>query len=268
MVDATGSGGIEGDIRKRSKSAVLACQHRPGGAADGRRPRFASDRGVLHRGRSPAHQGGKRATDSDRCGRSSRSLSRRFCWATMTPTGGSSLPRSTPALAPLPADTRPRMRFTSAGPRPGGEYRVGLIGVFACQSPGYHDDMLVLDSTPVETARSRETVKRAGDSVLADAIGDSRRLRLQPRALAVLLRHAIAPVVRAGRHPASRRPCGPPSAARREVAIGLLARGLARRRDRDRRQGLRRPRVQSRRGTARRDDHPTQPQDRARASPR
>ncbi len=48
-----------------------------------------------------------------------------------------------------------------------------LIGVFASQSPGYHDDVLVLDSTPVETARSRETVKRAGDSALADAIGDA-----------------------------------------------------------------------------------------------
>ena len=45
--------------------------------------------------------------------------------------------------------------------------------MFAAQSPGYHDDMLVLDSTPVETARSRETVKRAGDSALLDAIGDA-----------------------------------------------------------------------------------------------
>jgi hypothetical protein len=41
------------------------------------------------------------------------------------------------------------------------------IGVFCSQSPGYHDDMLVLDSTPVETARSRETVKRARDSTVA-----------------------------------------------------------------------------------------------------
>ena len=41
------------------------------------------------------------------------------------------------------------------------------------QSPGYHDTMLVLDSTPVATARSRETVKRAGDSQLVDAIGDA-----------------------------------------------------------------------------------------------
>jgi hypothetical protein len=41
-----------------------------------------------------------------------------------------------------------------------------LIGVFATQSPGSHDDLLLVDSTPVECARSRETVKR---SALADA---------------------------------------------------------------------------------------------------
>jgi hypothetical protein len=35
-----------------------------------------------------------------------------------------------------------------------------LIGIFASQSPAYHDDLLLLDCTPVETARSRETVKR------------------------------------------------------------------------------------------------------------
>ena len=48
-----------------------------------------------------------------------------------------------------------------------------LIGIFASHSPGYYDNLLLLDSTPVETARSRETVKRAGDSHLADAIGDA-----------------------------------------------------------------------------------------------
>jgi hypothetical protein len=41
-----------------------------------------------------------------------------------------------------------------------------LMGVFASQSPGYEDDLLLIDSTPVECARSRETVKR---SQLADA---------------------------------------------------------------------------------------------------
>ncbi|MHB1345654.1 MAG: transposase, partial [Thermoleophilia bacterium] len=41
-----------------------------------------------------------------------------------------------------------------------------LLGVFAEKSPGYHDSLLLIDSTPVECARSRETVKR---SQLADA---------------------------------------------------------------------------------------------------
>jgi Transposase DDE domain len=41
-----------------------------------------------------------------------------------------------------------------------------LMGVFASQSPGFYDDLLLVDSTPVECARSRETVKR---SQLADA---------------------------------------------------------------------------------------------------
>jgi hypothetical protein len=41
-----------------------------------------------------------------------------------------------------------------------------LMEVFASQSPGFYDDLLLVDSTPVECARSRETVKR---SQLADA---------------------------------------------------------------------------------------------------
>lgn len=41
-----------------------------------------------------------------------------------------------------------------------------LMEVFASQSPGFHDDLLLVDSTPVECARSRETVRR---SQLADA---------------------------------------------------------------------------------------------------
>jgi Transposase DDE domain len=39
--------------------------------------------------------------------------------------------------------------------------------------PGFWDDVVVIDSTPVETARSRETVKRAGSSALSDAIGNA-----------------------------------------------------------------------------------------------
>jgi hypothetical protein len=41
-----------------------------------------------------------------------------------------------------------------------------LIGVFAAESPGYYDDLLLIDSTPVECARSVETTRR---SALADA---------------------------------------------------------------------------------------------------
>ena len=41
-----------------------------------------------------------------------------------------------------------------------------LLGIFASQSPGFRDDLLLIDSTPVECGRSRETAKR---SALADA---------------------------------------------------------------------------------------------------
>jgi hypothetical protein len=43
-----------------------------------------------------------------------------------------------------------------------------LMGVFAAQSPGFADDLLLVDSTPVPCAQSRETAKR---SALADAAG-------------------------------------------------------------------------------------------------
>jgi hypothetical protein len=48
-----------------------------------------------------------------------------------------------------------------------------LIDTFASHSPGYHDNLLLVDSTPVECARSRETVKRGGGSRLADALSDA-----------------------------------------------------------------------------------------------
>ena len=43
-----------------------------------------------------------------------------------------------------------------------------LMGMFASQSPGFYDDLLLIDSTPVECARSRETVKRSALSDAAD----------------------------------------------------------------------------------------------------
>jgi hypothetical protein len=42
-----------------------------------------------------------------------------------------------------------------------------LCAVFAEQCPGYHDNLLLLDSTPVECGRSRETVKRSALAVCA-----------------------------------------------------------------------------------------------------
>lgn len=48
-----------------------------------------------------------------------------------------------------------------------------LIAEFAAHSPGCGDDVLLVDSTPVECARSRETVKRGGSSSLADALSDA-----------------------------------------------------------------------------------------------
>lgn len=48
-----------------------------------------------------------------------------------------------------------------------------LTAEFARQSPGWDDDLLLADSTPVECARSRETVKRAGASSLGGAIADA-----------------------------------------------------------------------------------------------
>ena len=41
-----------------------------------------------------------------------------------------------------------------------------LLGIFASQSPGFQDDLLLVDSTPVPCAQSRETVRR---SALGDA---------------------------------------------------------------------------------------------------
>jgi hypothetical protein len=48
-----------------------------------------------------------------------------------------------------------------------------LIGVFASHSPGWEDNLLLIDSTPVECARSRETVKRGGASSLDDALSNA-----------------------------------------------------------------------------------------------
>ena len=48
-----------------------------------------------------------------------------------------------------------------------------LIAEFAGHSPGSTDDVLLVDSTPVECARSHETVKRGGASSLCDALSNA-----------------------------------------------------------------------------------------------
>ena len=48
-----------------------------------------------------------------------------------------------------------------------------LIAEFASHSPGSTDNVLLVDSTPVECARSRETVKRGGASGLDDALSNA-----------------------------------------------------------------------------------------------
>jgi hypothetical protein len=48
-----------------------------------------------------------------------------------------------------------------------------LIAHFARHCPSFYDDLLLVDSTPVECARSRETVKRGGASSLANALSNA-----------------------------------------------------------------------------------------------
>jgi len=47
-----------------------------------------------------------------------------------------------------------------------------LIEHFARGCPGFYDDMLLVDSTPVECARSRETVKRGGQGSLTNPLSN------------------------------------------------------------------------------------------------
>jgi hypothetical protein len=48
-----------------------------------------------------------------------------------------------------------------------------VMAALARECPGFWDDIVLLDSTPVECARSRETVKRAGASCLDDALANA-----------------------------------------------------------------------------------------------
>ena len=100
-----------------------------------------------------------------------------------------------------------------------------LMGVFDSQSPGYTDELLLIDSTPVECARSRETVKRSP--------GRGRRLRLVRLALALFLgvQVALRSSLSTGLHVRSRSPrphvtnvwwassCSPDAGAREERSL-------------------------------------------------
>ena len=178
--------------------------------------------------------------------RSSRSVSRRRSWGSR-PTGGSSRSRASGSrtcsrrLPASPAYFKRRRRLADT--------IEWLIGVFASQSPGFEDDLLLIDSTPVECAAAAETVRRSAARRRADygycaatpaTSGASGCTRLRAR-----------------RHPASARPSPRRRRDEREVALTLLARCA-----RDggetiaRRQGLRRPRVRRRRQRPRRHDRP------------
>ncbi len=91
-----------------------------------------------------------------------------------------------------------------------------LMEVFASQSPGFYDDLLLVDSTPVECARSRETVKR---SELSDA-ADYGYCASHSRFFWGFRLHAIFAL-----DGTPERSCSPPpNSGEREVAIKLLAR--------------------------------------------
>jgi Transposase DDE domain len=70
-----------------------------------------------------------------------------------------------PALTKRSAFHKRRDRLTEA--------IEAMTATFAAQSPGFHDDLLLVDSTPVECARSRQTVKRAGANSLGGALSDA-----------------------------------------------------------------------------------------------
>ena len=91
-----------------------------------------------------------------------------------------------------------------------------LLGIFASQSPGAHDDLLLVDSTPVPCAQSRETVRR---SALADA-ADYGWCASHSRYFWEFRLHAIFAPDGTPRALA----LTSPKADERDVALGLLAR--------------------------------------------
>jgi hypothetical protein len=95
--------------------------------------------------------------------RSSRYASPRRCWASPLTNGS----WRWPAIASCTCSRRcrPRDAFHQRRLRLAGTIEA-LIAEFARHSPGFYDDLLLVDSTPVACARSIETTRR---SQLADA---------------------------------------------------------------------------------------------------
>jgi Transposase DDE domain len=94
-----------------------------------------------------------------------------------------------------------------------------LIGVFAAQSPGANDDLLLLDSTPVECGRSLDTVRRSQLAEVA-GYGYSRSHSRWFWGMRLHLACAADGTPRAAALVAADRP-------EREVALTLLPRALA-----------------------------------------
>jgi hypothetical protein len=120
-----------------------------------------------------------------------------------------------------------------------------LIGVFASQSPGASDELVLLDSTPVECGRSVDTARR---SQLAEIAGYGYSKSHSRWFWGMRLHLCCAPdgTPRAAALVAADRP-------EREIALRLLPQAPKRRRNDHLRQGLRRPRVRRRGRRARRD---------------
>jgi hypothetical protein len=94
-----------------------------------------------------------------------------------------------------------------------------LVGVFADRSPGRHDDLVLLDSTPVECGRSVETARRSQLAEIA-GYGYSRSHSRWFWGMRLHLACAADGTPRAAALVAADRP-------EREVALSLLPRALA-----------------------------------------
>jgi len=79
-----------------------------------------------------------------------------------------------------------------------------VMVALARECPGFWDELVLLDSTPIECARSRETVKRGGASLLDDPITNAAGYGYC-RSHSGWFRDAPAHCLRPGRH-AARRP--------------------------------------------------------------